>query len=227
MICFLAGRCSMGNTNAQGLEQASQGECHGRENSLTRKLSPSLHSPSSMVLNGSKCNYQYYIPFSAKCYTRFLGEISPNVFSHIHYSSPLLPEESLSVSAFIGNSVAGKFLRAKPMFHTCRFPSLEVKATDGSNKSTKPNSIVCADCDGNVACLLVSLTAQQQVSCNCTCCAISCTQCKGLGVNSVDHFNGQFKAGGLCWLCRGKREILCGSCNGAGFIGGFMSTFDE
>lgn len=32
--------------------------------------------------------------------------------------------------------------------------------------------------------------------------AIQCTQCKGTGVNSVDHFNGQFKAGGLCWLCR-------------------------
>ncbi|KAK3001432.1 hypothetical protein RJ639_021832 [Escallonia herrerae] len=25
----------------------------------------------------------------------------------------------------------------------------------------------------------------------------------------------------------GKREILCGDCNGAGFVGGFMSTFDE
>ncbi|KAK8343864.1 hypothetical protein V6Z11_A07G042500 [Gossypium hirsutum] len=43
----------------------------------------------------------------------------------------------------------------------------------------------------------------------------------GIGVNSVDHFNGQFKAGGLCWLCRGKREMLCGNCNGVGFIGGF------
>ncbi|KAH8482310.1 hypothetical protein H0E87_029668 [Populus deltoides] len=125
-------------------------------------------------------------------------------------STPLCPSVSLKRPAFIGNSVAGKFLRAKPAFHTCRFPSLEVKATDGSNKSskgTKSNSIVCADCDGNGA--------------------KSCTQCKGSGVNSTDHFNGQFKAGGLCWLCRGKREILCGSCNGAGFIGGFMSTFDE
>jgi len=26
---------------------------------------------------------------------------------------------------------------------------------------------------------------------------------------------------------RGKRDILCGSCNGAGFLGGFMSTFDD
>lgn len=32
--------------------------------------------------------------------------------------------------------------------------------------------------------------------------AKQCSQCKGNGINSVDHFNGQFKAGGLCWLCR-------------------------
>ncbi|GMQ07035.1 hypothetical protein CsSME_00051397 [Camellia sinensis var. sinensis] len=32
--------------------------------------------------------------------------------------------------------------------------------------------------------------------------AILCPQCEGNGVNSVDHFNGRFKAGGLCWLCR-------------------------
>ncbi|KAL1112916.1 hypothetical protein E1A91_D02G158200v1 [Gossypium mustelinum] len=62
------------------------------------------------------------------------------------------------------------------------------------NQSTKPTSIVCADCEGNGA--------------------KQCSQCKGTGVNLVDHFNGQFKAGGLCWLCRGKREILCGNCNG-------------
>jgi hypothetical protein len=76
----------MVNTNAQGLEQASQGECHGRENSLTRKLSPLLHLPSSMVQNGSKCNYQYYIPFFKKCYKRFLGEIP--MFSPIFKSPP-------------------------------------------------------------------------------------------------------------------------------------------
>ncbi|XP_027069500.1 uncharacterized protein LOC113774710 [Coffea eugenioides] len=84
--------------------------------------------------------------------------------------------------------------------------NLEVKAA-GSDQRTKPNSIVCAECDGNGA--------------------VSCKQCKGSGVNSVDHFNGQFKAGGLCWLCRGKKQILCGNCNGAGFIGGIMSTIDD
>ncbi|KAL2553664.1 DnaJ/Hsp40 cysteine-rich domain superfamily protein [Forsythia ovata] len=77
------------------------------------------------------------------------------------------------------------------------FEALKVKATD-KKPSTKVNSIICSDCEGN-----------------------------GSGINSVDHFNGQFKAGTLCWLCRGKKEILCGNCNGAGFIGGFMSTHDD
>ncbi|XVE97432.1 hypothetical protein REPUB_Repub03eG0019000 [Reevesia pubescens] len=76
-----------------------------------------------------------------------------------------------------------------------------------SNRNTKPNSVICADCDGNGAVL--------------------CSQCKGSGVNPVDFFNGQFKAGDSCWLCGGKKEILCGNCNGAGFVGGFMSTYDE
>ncbi|KAK4746750.1 hypothetical protein SAY87_025787 [Trapa incisa] len=109
----------------------------------------------------------------------------------------------------VGKSVAGKVLRINELFRdskNARLQSMEVKAM-GNNQNTKPNSIVCADCDGNGA--------------------KQCTQCQGNGINSVDHFNGQFKAGGLCWLCRGKREILCGSCNGAGFIGGFMSTFDD
>ncbi|PON88998.1 Heat shock protein DnaJ, cysteine-rich domain containing protein [Trema orientale] len=114
---------------------------------------------------------------------------------------------------FIANSVPGKVLRANELFqHTkvSKFQSLEVKATENNQStqpSTKPKSIVCTNCDGNGAVL--------------------CSQCKGTGVNSVDHFNGQFKAGGLCWLCRGKREMLCGECNGAGFIGGFMSSFDD
>lgn len=31
--------------------------------------------------------------------------------------------------------------------------------------------------------------------------AVLCSQCKGCGVNSVDFFGGQFKAGDSCWLC--------------------------
>uniref|UniRef100_A0A7N0TDT5 BSD2 cysteine rich domain-containing protein n=1 Tax=Kalanchoe fedtschenkoi TaxID=63787 RepID=A0A7N0TDT5_KALFE len=89
-----------------------------------------------------------------------------------------------------------------------RFQSLEVKATpDSGGKTVKPRTLVCPNCEGNGA--------------------VACSQCKGAGVNSVDHFNGQFKAGGLCWLCRGKKEMLCGDCNGAGFVGGFMSTHDD
>lgn len=81
--------------------------------------------------------------------------------------------------------------------------------------------------------------------------AKKCSQCEGTGINLVDHFNGQFKAGAKCWICRlisnyfvllwidepfainlillcsGRKEVLCGDCNGAGFIGGFLSRFDE
>ncbi|TYH93236.1 hypothetical protein ES332_A13G239600v1 [Gossypium tomentosum] len=109
----------------------------------------------------------------------------------------------------INDSIPRKVIGANEVFKSskgARFQSLEAKAVD-DNQRTKPKSIVCADCEGNGA--------------------KQCSQCKGTGVNSVDHYNGRFKAGGLCWLCRGKREILCGDCNGAGFIGGFMSTFDD
>ncbi|KAF6151183.1 hypothetical protein GIB67_037391 [Kingdonia uniflora] len=97
----------------------------------------------------------------------------------------------------------------KNMFQSSGTPnsrSAAIKAAE-TNPVPKVNSIVCSDCDGNGA--------------------VACSQCKGHGVNSVDHFNGQFKAGGLCWLCRGKKDILCGNCNGAGFMGGFMSTCDS
>ncbi|CAI0415049.1 unnamed protein product [Linum tenue] len=81
------------------------------------------------------------------------------------------------------------------------------KAAGADNQAPKPKSVICTDCDGNGA--------------------VQCSQCKGSGVNPVDFFNGQFKAGDSCWLCGGKQDMLCGNCNGAGFIGGFMSTFDE
>jgi DnaJ-class molecular chaperone len=69
------------------------------------------------------------------------------------------------------------------------------------------SSILCKDCDGNGA--------------------VVCSQCEGEGVNKEDHFGGRFKTGGTCWLCRGKRQMLCGNCNGAGFMGGFMNTQDD
>jgi hypothetical protein len=43
----------MDNTNAQGLEQTLQGEYHGQENSLMRKLNLFFHLLLLMGLNGS------------------------------------------------------------------------------------------------------------------------------------------------------------------------------
>ncbi|CAN6699723.1 unnamed protein product [Malus baccata var. baccata] len=109
---------------------------------------------------------------------------------------------------FMEKSIGGKVVRVNQVFRSSKaanFQSWELKATEGT-PTAKVNSLVCPTCEGNGAKV--------------------CNQCEGTGVNSVDHFNGQFKAGGLCWLCRGKREILCGDCNGAGFLGGFMSTLD-
>uniref|UniRef100_A0A5B7C656 Uncharacterized protein n=1 Tax=Davidia involucrata TaxID=16924 RepID=A0A5B7C656_DAVIN len=51
----------------------------------------------------------------------------------------------------IGNSTAGKVLWINDITQNCKntkFQSLMAKATD-SNQRTKPNSIVCSDCDGN------------------------------------------------------------------------------
>ncbi|XP_002975635.2 uncharacterized protein LOC9630591 [Selaginella moellendorffii] len=76
-----------------------------------------------------------------------------------------------------------------------------------SPSSSGSKSIICPECTGNGA--------------------KSCTSCKGDGVNLEDHFGGRFKTGEMCWLCRGKRQILCGNCNGAGFVGGFLSTVDD
>ncbi|KAL1833193.1 protein BUNDLE SHEATH DEFECTIVE 2, chloroplastic [Daucus carota subsp. sativus] len=108
-----------------------------------------------------------------------------------------------------GLSTSSCFCRAnfinQKLRGTVKFSSVKAKATN-SDQDTKKNSVICGDCDGNGAVL--------------------CSQCKGDGVNSVDHFNGQFKAGESCWLCGGKKDMLCGNCSGAGFVGGFMNTFD-
>ncbi|TYJ13761.1 hypothetical protein E1A91_A10G072100v1 [Gossypium mustelinum] len=60
------------------------------------------------------------------------------------------------------------------------------------NQSTKPTSIVCAYWKGN-----------------------------GTRVNSVDHFNGQFKAGGLCWLCSCRNWHILGSKESTKVIQGY------
>ncbi|XP_024963457.1 uncharacterized protein LOC112503703 [Cynara cardunculus var. scolymus] len=90
---------------------------------------------------------------------------------------------------------------------TIMFDSLKPKATGDKETKPKTKSVICTDCDGNGA--------------------VQCSQCKGSGINPEDFFNGQFKAGDSCWLCGGRKEMLCGGCNGAGFVGGFMSGFDH
>ncbi|KAL8152572.1 hypothetical protein V2J09_010332 [Rumex salicifolius] len=108
-----------------------------------------------------------------------------------------------------GNPVLGRVTfsdEGLKNFGASRFQTVAVNATTDQPSTIKSGSILCRDCEGNGA--------------------LQCKQCEGNGVNSVDHFDGRFKAGGLCWLCRGKREVLCGNCNGAGFMGGFMSSGD-
>nr|XP_043606058.1 protein BUNDLE SHEATH DEFECTIVE 2, chloroplastic-like [Erigeron canadensis] len=90
---------------------------------------------------------------------------------------------------------------------TLKFHLLTPKATGDKETKPKTKSVICTDCNGNGA--------------------VQCSQCKGVGVNPEDFFNGQFKAGDSCWLCGGKKEMLCGNCNGAGFVGGFLSGFED
>ncbi|TYI23499.1 hypothetical protein ES332_A06G169400v1 [Gossypium tomentosum] len=51
--------------------------------------------------------------------------------------------------------------------------------------------------------------------------AKQCSQCKGTGVNSVDHFNGQFKASELCWLCNCRNWHILGSKESTKVIQGY------
>ncbi|KAE9462715.1 hypothetical protein C3L33_05379, partial [Rhododendron williamsianum] len=91
----------------------------------------------------------------------------------------------LVVGLIAGNSTARKVIWINDTTRNCKtvkFQSFQAKAADGDKSTTKMKSIVCADCDGNGALL--------------------CPECQGAGVNPEDKRNGQFKAGGLCWLCR-------------------------
>ncbi|MQL73474.1 hypothetical protein Taro_005832 [Colocasia esculenta] len=132
----------------------------------------------------------------------FVVATSPSRHGALNGSA--LPQKPLH-SPSAGRPFPKPFIRRYA--HDAKSHAPLIAKASGANPSTKSNSIVCANCDGNGA--------------------IQCTQCNGNGINAVDHFGGRYKAGQMCWLCRGKREILCGNCNGAGFIGGFMSTFDE
>ncbi|KAL3691322.1 hypothetical protein R1sor_004973 [Riccia sorocarpa] len=117
------------------------------------------------------------------------------------------PLVSTSRSSTVGNS----FASPSPSFSTrpaLRHSGCEAAPEPAPGAPTaQTKSIVCTNCDGNGA--------------------VVCTQCKGEGVNTEDHFNGRFKVGTICWLCRGKRQMLCGDCNGAGFLGGFMNAFED
>ncbi|XP_054806915.1 protein BUNDLE SHEATH DEFECTIVE 2, chloroplastic-like [Prosopis cineraria] len=131
--------------------------------------------------------------------------------AHSVFSTPICSLKSSNRPGIVtSNSVdrkAFQIIEACQNSKARNLQSFEIKATDDTQSNTKVKSIICSNCEGNGAVL--------------------CSQCKGTGVNSVDHFNGQFKAGGLCWLCRGKKQVLCGECNGAGFLGGFLSSFDD
>ncbi|KAH7281348.1 hypothetical protein KP509_36G042600 [Ceratopteris richardii] len=85
--------------------------------------------------------------------------------------------------------------------------STEPETVEEPAKPPETKTLFCKECDGNGA--------------------ILCSQCKGDGINKQDFFGGHFKAGGLCWLCRGKRETICGNCNGAGFMGGYLNALED
>ncbi|XP_027902725.1 uncharacterized protein LOC114180802 isoform X2 [Vigna unguiculata] len=128
------------------------------------------------------------------------------MFPALCLSSPrATPPSGVSIESHANSKHIGvNYVFIGPL--TTKYRPVIVKAAK-EDRNTKPNSVICADCDGNGA--------------------VQCSQCKGNGVNSVDIFNGQFKAGDSCWLCGGRKEMLCGNCNGAGFVGGFLSTYDQ
>lgn len=106
---------------------------------------------------------------------------------------------------FVGTTRARRVVRV----HSSDRSSVGGEPADAAAAAAarKTSSLYCQNCDGNGVVL--------------------CSQCKGEGLNTEDHFNGRFKVGQTCWLCRGKRQMLCGECNGAGFLGGFLNTQDE
>ncbi|XP_071918095.1 protein BUNDLE SHEATH DEFECTIVE 2, chloroplastic-like isoform X1 [Coffea arabica] len=150
------------------------------------------------------------------CHWRFITtgeEISISLSSSFTTSIAATPCSPQPISCFTSTqkqSSRTNNLCSQKILTGGKFCFLKVKASASKRSSDeprrKPNSLLCADCNGNGA--------------------VPCSQCKGNGVNSADYFNGKFKAGDSCWLCGGKKNMLCGNCNGAGFIGGFMTSSD-
>ncbi|RZC65784.1 hypothetical protein C5167_009471 [Papaver somniferum] len=64
-----------------------------------------------------------------------------------------------------------------------------------SSQTPKPHSVV-VKADANPSPVVQVSTVV---------CVVSCSQCEGNGVNSVDHLDRRFKAGGLGWLCSSRR----------------------
>ncbi|XWS72662.1 hypothetical protein CRYUN_Cryun02cG0059600 [Craigia yunnanensis] len=131
------------------------------------------------------------------------------------YNSNLSPNGTI-FNASIYNRKAFSNHGAFQDCSTAKLHPVKAKAAP-SNRNTKPNSVICAVLiamemhQGNVVKLYISVNLAG---------AVLFSQCKGSGLNSVDFFNGQLKAGDSCWLC-GRKKEMCGNCNGAGFIGGF------
>lgn len=92
----------MGSTNAQDLEQALQGEYHGRESLLTRKLHLFFHLALLMEPNGSKCSLIHTQYFFKKKYWFSLEKSlwCINYISHIY--NLIVPYES---------SISGPWIR--------------------------------------------------------------------------------------------------------------------
>jgi len=87
---------------------------------------------------------------------------------------------------------------------------ISVEAGSGESKPVIPNpsnaqegTLLCATCGGD---------GERR----CPECDDNCQNLPGI----EERFGGRYKVGELCWLCRGKRMLLCGDCSGAGFAQG-------
>lgn len=177
------------------------GSCHKDQSPLTSRQKHTNRNKRGResILSATEWVRKTEMANSLGC---FFPSPPPTCYLQSPNKSPILTDFFFPISDQSLSSLGQKI----PVFHTCKSKSFQIQATDG-NQTTKSNSILCPNCEGKGA--------------------VACSQCKGGGVNLIDHFNGQFKVGDSCWLCSGKNLILCGECNGAGFLGGFLSTQDQ